>query len=321
VAFGEDALLVEVTRTQDVARRAPLEPGDKVKVGVRRIHALIHPGLSLLILATQSESSQSAIALGGQLARLAHARVTILRYGAAADAQPEQLQDAKEKLGGGLAALEVRAVPEPPAQAVAHESERQPYDLVILGTAGLGAPEVVNLAERILRSGNHHLLLVPGPHPEPTNALISVTSGEPGKEDVLFAGRLLRHLGANATVMSVIPANGNRGELRDRAQRFLMSGVRTLEVLGVPAQMAIRSGNVRDEITNQMKVGEHDLLIVGAPFTQRQGEVSLDGIVGQIIGDTTAHPVLIIRSNYAAVDSRPLTLDGRVNIVEEIFPL
>lgn len=321
VAFGDDAILIEVTRTQDVARRAPLEPGDLVKVGVRRIHALIHPGLSFLILASASDSAQAAVGLGGQIARLAHARVTILRYGAAPDSQSEQLQDAKEKLGGGLAALEVRAVPQAPAAAVAQEVERQPYDLVILGTGGMNANEVVPLAEHILRAGNHHLLLVPGPHPEPAHALISVTSGEPGKEDVLFAGRLLRHLGATATVMSVIPANGNRGELRDRAQRFLMSGVRTLEVLGVPAQMAIRSGNVQDEIANQMTVGEHDLLILGAPISQREGEVTLEGIVGQIIGEMTAHPVLIIRSGYAAVDSRPLTLDGRVNIVEEIFPL
>ena len=37
VAFGEDAVLIEAARTQDVARRFPLNPGDRVHVGVQRI--------------------------------------------------------------------------------------------------------------------------------------------------------------------------------------------------------------------------------------------------------------------------------------------
>jgi sulfate/thiosulfate transport system ATP-binding protein len=320
VAFGEDTVLIEATRTQDIARRFPLEPEERVNVGVRRIHALIHPGLSFLILTDGASASQAALSVGGQMARLAHARVAILSYGSTADETQRHLQEAKEKLGSGLAALEVRGTPDSPDQAVAREVERQPYDLVVIGTSGLSPSEVVTLAERILSSGDHHLLLVPGPHPDPSHALVSVTGGEPGKEDVLFAGRLLRHLGAQATLLSVIRPFGNRGELRNRAQRFLLDGVRTLEVIGVPAQAAIRSGNPFDEITNQMKTGGHDLLVLGAPLTYREGDVSLDGVVGQILGEMTTHPTLIVRSRYAAFDARPLTIHGRINIVEEIIP-
>ncbi|MBI3176365.1 MAG: ABC transporter ATP-binding protein, partial [Chloroflexi bacterium] len=39
VTFGGDSVLVEATRSQDVTQRYPLRPGDKVWVGVRRIHA------------------------------------------------------------------------------------------------------------------------------------------------------------------------------------------------------------------------------------------------------------------------------------------
>jgi sulfate/thiosulfate transport system ATP-binding protein len=319
VAFGDDGLLVEVARTQDVARRFPLHEGDKVKVGVRRIHALVHPGLSFLILTDGTEASQAALELGGQIARLAHARVTILSYGAGADANQRHLQEAKEKLGSGLALLEVRSSPDAPDVAVAREVERQPYDLVVLGSSGAAA-EWLTLAERILRLGEHHLLLVPAAHAEPTHALIAVTGSEPGKEDVLFAGRFLRHLGAEATLLSVIRPFGNKGELRDRAQRFLIDGARTLEVLGVPAKTAIRAGTVQDEITNQMKIGEHDLLILGAPLTHRDGGVSLQGVVGHIIEDLTTHPVLIIRSHYASVNVRSITVDGRISIVEDIIP-
>jgi sulfate/thiosulfate transport system ATP-binding protein len=310
VAFGEDAVLIEAARTQDVARRFPLSPGDNVNVGVRRIHALVHPGLSFLILTDGSESAQAALDLGGQIARLAHARVTILSYGLEADKHESHLQGAKEKLGSGLAQLEVRSSPHSPDVAVAQEVERRPYDLVILGVSGLAPATRVPLAEKILRLGEHHLLLVPAEHAEPAHALVCVMSGEPGKEDVLFAGRFLRHLGAHATLMSVI-TSANDSELHNRAERFLTGGMRTLELLRVPAETVIRTGNVHDEITDQMKEGEHDLLIMGAPLPHGGDKVSLEGVVGQIMKEMTTHPVLVVRSRYAAANIRRLTGDGR----------
>jgi len=309
VAFGEDAVLIEAARTQDVARRFPLNPGDRVHVGVQRIHALVHPGLSFLILTDGSAPSQAALDLGGQIARLAHARVTILSYGMEADAHESYLQGAKEKLGSGLAQLDVRSTPHPPEVAVDREVERQPYDLVILGIGEVASANRVALAEKILRLGDHHLLLVPAAHAEPARALVCVMSGEPGKEDVLFAGRFLRHLGAQATLMSILPS-GNNSELHDRAERFLKGGIRTLELLRVPAQTTVREGNVHDEILGQMKEGEHDLLIVGAPLPQGGDRVSLEGVVGQIIKEMATHPVLVVRSRYAA-NIRRLIGDGR----------
>ncbi|MGH2521537.1 MAG: ABC transporter ATP-binding protein, partial [Anaerolineales bacterium] len=95
VAYGDDSVLVEVTRSQEQTRRLPLEPGHQVWVGVRRIHALVHPGLSFLLVTDGSGSAH--VALGGQLARLAHARVTILGYGLRAESLQQHLQEAKEK--------------------------------------------------------------------------------------------------------------------------------------------------------------------------------------------------------------------------------
>jgi hypothetical protein len=226
-----------------------------------------------------------------------------------ADKHESYLQEAKEKLGSGLAQLEVRSTPHSPDVAVAQEVERQPYDLVILGISPPASVNGVALAEKILRLGDHHLLLVPAEHAEPARALVCVMSGEPGKEDVLFAGRFLRHLGAQATLMSVI-ASGNHSELHDRAERFLTGGIRTLELLRVPAETTVRAGNVHDEIVHQMKEGEHDLLILGAPLPHGSDRVSLEGVVGQIIKEMTTHPVLIVRSRYAA-NFRRLPGDGR----------
>ena len=321
LSYGDDAIAIEVTRTQDVARRYPLETGSKVRVGVRRIHTLVHPGLSFLILTDGSEAARAAVDLGGQIARLAHARVTILNHGQQADAYQDTLQAVKESLGSGLAQLEVRSTAEQVATAVAHEVERQPYDLIVFGCGALSPANRAGLAEQILRSGDHHLLLVPAAHAEPAHALVCVTGGEPGKEDVLFAGRFLRHLGAQTTLLTVLFAGGaDNLDLLDRVERFQAGGVRTLELLGVPARAAIRLGKPVEEITRQVATGGHDLLVVGAPLTQKKGEVSLQGVTSQIIQEINTLPLLIVRSRYAAALVPPLTNDGRINIVEEIIP-
>ncbi|HET7177693.1 MAG TPA: ATP-binding cassette domain-containing protein, partial [Solirubrobacterales bacterium] len=109
--FGGDFLLVEASRSQYQSRREPLAPGDEVWVGVRRMHALVHPGLSLLLAIDGSPESRAAVALAGQIARLAHARVAVVACGAGrgAGAGVEGvLQEAKESLGSGLAAIEAR---------------------------------------------------------------------------------------------------------------------------------------------------------------------------------------------------------------------
>jgi sulfate/thiosulfate transport system ATP-binding protein len=292
VAFGGGSMIVEATRSQDQVSRLPLQPGNNVWVGVRRVHALAHPGLNVLIVSDGSAKAQAALMLGGQMAQLAHARLTMLGYGASPDTLQRHLQAAKEKLGSGLAYLELRTTPAPLAQAVLAEVERQPYDLVVLG---FQRQENVELAEQILQMGEHHLLLVSQPQPTPAHALICVASGEPGKADVLFAGRLVRHVGAEATLLSVLSAEENETSTRSRTERFLAGGVRSLQLLGVPARAAIRSGPVRDEITREVTAGNYDLLVLGAPLAARDGKISLAGVVSQVL-NVINRPVLIVRS-------------------------
>ncbi len=202
VAFGDDTILIEATRQQDQVDALPLQAGDRVWVAVRHIHALEHPGLRFLLLTDGSPQAQAALALGGQLTRLAHARAVVLGYGRMdSETMQRHLQQAKEVLGSGLAALEARSTAEPVAQAVRRESERQPFDLVIMG---FDPASGLDLAESILQAGEHNLLLAPRPQDVPTQALIAATTGEPGKDDVLFAGRLVRHVGAQATLISVL---------------------------------------------------------------------------------------------------------------------
>jgi sulfate transport system ATP-binding protein len=262
---------------------------------VHRIHALAHPGLSFLIVTDGSLRAQSALTLGGQLARLAHARVTLLGCGPANESFNAHLQEARKQLGSGLAALEVLNSNEPVSLAVAKATERQQHDLVVIG---FNHQEDIPLAEQILQSGEHHLLLATRPQPTPNRALICITSGEPGKDDVLFAGRLVRHLSAEVSILSVLSPAKDNAYTRAKTEQFLEGGVESLALLGVPASRAIRSGAVPDEIKAQVNEGGFDLLVLGVPLKGPNRRISLSGVVGQTLEAVKEIAVLVVRSHY-----------------------
>jgi sulfate transport system ATP-binding protein len=316
VPFGESSLRIESLRALDHSRRLPLAPGAPVWVGVRRIHALAQPGLNYLIVTDGSPAAQAAVTLGGQLARLANARVTLLGYGHPPESLDRHLQTARETLGSvgsGPTSLEARSTPDPLPTALALETERQAFDLVILGFQPQGG---LALAERVLETGRHHLLLVPKAQSVPTRALLSVTGSEPGKEDMLGAGPLLSFLGAETTLFSVLPAAN--ALLQQRVEAFLASGARTLAALGVPTDTAFKVGPIADSILETLKVGAYDLLVLGAPLADRAGRVAMTGVISQILHGATEVPTLIVRSRYASAQAPQLTFDGRIMIVEEI---
>ena len=317
-AYGDDAILVEVTRTQDQISRLPLQPQENVWVGLHRVHALAHPGLRFLIITDGSPLAEAALTYGGHLARLAHARVTLLGYGADEATRQKHLQDCKEKLGSGLAALDLRSSSEEIEVAVAQEIEQQPVDMVIMGFK----PDQhhFHLAEGVLGGNEHHLLLVPQAQPIPTRALVCVSSGEPAKEDVRFTARLIRHVGAEANLLAVIPPHSQDERNQQRVRRFLEAGVKTLDLLGVPAEITIRTGSVTQEIQQELAAKPYDLLVLGSPLPDRVGDVSLDGVISQVIRAVPQLPTLIVRSARAERGASLLhTANGYPYLLQEVF--
>jgi hypothetical protein len=300
--FGSDSVWFEASRSQDLARRFPLRPGDSTWVGVQRVHALVHPGMRFLLLTNGSARSQAALSLGGAIARLAHARVTVLGHGATDGEAEQHLQGAREQLGSGLAALDTRITRDAPAEAVAEEVERRPSDLVIVS---LPPRDGLEMAEEILVLGSHHLLLAPAVADGrvPQRVLICVAVGEPGKEDVAFTARLVRHLGAEATILTVIPEavrqGGGASVAEAQAERFLAGSARTLRRMGLPVETRVRYGGVKEEIQAQLTEGGHDLLVLGAPLPGRDGRVELGGLMGRILAAAADRPILIVRSRGA----------------------
>jgi sulfate transport system ATP-binding protein len=295
--FGADYLWVDASRSQHETRRFPLEPGGHAWLGLRRVHPLAHPGLRFLVLPDTSPESASAVRLGEELARSIHARVTIVA------------DDGRRELGPGIAAgdgavqaattattssagpaLAMRGAVSPDQFGAA---ARERYDVVVLGLpARLRARE----AARLLVAGDHHLLLVPAAAALPTRFLICVAVGEPGKEDVLFASRLLRQLGAQATVLTVLSERDADEPVPEHVRRFLDRSASTLAGAGSSATTRVRHGAPLREILAEIAEGGHDLLVVGAPLPDVTGRSSQGGLVGDLLSAPPPCPVLIVRA-------------------------
>lgn len=300
--FGADDVTVEATRSQHEARRFPLNAGDRVWIGVRRIHALPHPGLSLMSVVGASPGGRAAIELATRIAHLAQARLSVLGLGIGEDSLRRWLGEVHERLGERPVTVETRAVFEDPAEALRLEMGRRPYDLVLQGSDG---HESLTLTETILGTGEHHLLRVPPLCDLPRRALICVAVGEPGKEDLAFAGRLLRHLGSAVTILTVLP-DGHPIELAEQARRFLEAGARMLGPMQIEVRTLLRRGRPQHEIEVEIARGGYDLVVVGAPLPDDGSGAKLVGLTKNLVRSLVDLPVLVVCSQLRRTAERGL---------------
>jgi len=295
VPFGNQSIIIDASRPPEQATAFPLSTNQKAWVGIRRLHALSHPGLNFLVVTDGSLRSQSAVSLGGYLARMSHARMTLLGIGKDQTLLDAYLQDARKQIGSGMASVDVRTDQTSAPAAISKSIEPNPVDLVIVGWRPV---EGMELAEQILQLGDHHLLLAAHPGARFEKALVCASSGEPGKDDVLFAGRLLRHLGASATLLTVLDGSPNNEYQYQQVERFMAGGVQSLKMFGVSTESKLRNGNPQVEIADEIKQGEFDLVIMGAPLPQKDGRIALNGVIGGVMKDAGNCSLLIVRSHY-----------------------
>ncbi len=294
VPFGSQSIALEATRPPEQAAAFPLSLNDKAWVGIRRLHALSHPGMNFLVVTDGSLRSQSAINLGGYLARMSHARMTLLGIGQDKALLESYLLESRKQLGSGMASVQIQTDSSPLPVAIAKSIRDHPVDLVIVGWRPV---EGVGLAEQILQLGDHHLLLAAQPGTRLEKALVCAASGEPGKDDVLFAGRLLRHVGAQAKLLTVLNAVYSTDYQRQHIERFVEGGRHSLERFGVPTESEIKIGHPQTAIVEEMQDGEYDLVVLGAPLPNRDGRIVMTKILEGVMKNAGHCSVLIVRSH------------------------
>lgn len=307
IPFGVSGFVVEVNRSPEQSANYPVSMDKKVWVGIRRLHMLSHPGLSFLLINDGSLSSDSAISVGGYLSRMAHAHVTMLNLGKDEDLLENIIQKARKKIGSGMASMDVQQSSLSFSQSIVKAVEKKPVDLVIMGwrpTTGFLQPESV------LAAGEHHLLLATEPINRFSRALICLASGEPAKDTVVFSGRLLRHLGVEVTLMTVLSSTSKSNFKEQRIERFLSSSQNTLTYFGLSAQTKIRSGNFTQAVEEEIKSMEYDLVVLGAPLPDQLMQEGLDGAVGSVLNSVNNCAFLIIQSQSFHQHINPFRSDS-----------
>jgi sulfate transport system ATP-binding protein len=83
-----------------------------------------------------------------------------------------------------------------------------------------------------------------------------------------------------------------------QVERFMAGGVHSLEMFGVPTQSEIRIGDPQTEIVEEIKKGEFDLVVLGAPLRERGGRITIQGAMEGVMQNTGNCSVLIVRSHY-----------------------
>jgi len=294
VPYGNPGFIMEVDRSPEQSTNSPFETGSEVCVGIRRLHILSHPGLNFLLITDGSLRSISAIAQGGYMARMAHAQLVMLGVGHDGTKLKNHLADARKQVGSGMASILVQTSKEPFPDAIANAVEKHDIDLAILGWRPTAGYDQIDQA---LQIGDHHLFLATNPVPRLSRALICLESGEPGKDNVLFSGRLLRHMGAEATLLTVLPKSARGEHPPSRIERFLANGQKSLARFGVPSKTLIKKGSLLSIIQNEVKENQYDLIVIGAPLPNHLNKPgSINGITESILSSIEGCSFLIIRS-------------------------
>jgi len=114
--------------------------------------------------------------------------------------------------------------------------------------------------------------------------------------DILFAGRLLRHIGAEVTVLIVVPGEGPDAVADAQAERFVAAGAKTLASSGIKARTALRHGDAAARIEEEAKRGIYGLIVVGSPPLRSDASAPLGGLVGRLLSSPSVPSVLVVRS-------------------------
>jgi hypothetical protein len=75
---------------------------------------------------------------------------------------------------------------------------------------------------------------------------------------------------------------------------------------------------VREEILKEYKTGGYDLLVLGAPLARQSGEISISGLIGQILAQMNDHAVLMIRSHFMSARAYTPALSEHAYIAETV---
>jgi sulfate transport system ATP-binding protein len=274
-ASDESTVLLELTRTAAQSAEQPVEAGQSVALGIRRIHALPTPIASFLVLARSETALERlrALPLLTQLVRSMNARV----------------------LAGSIE--DTSTAPGTLANAV-----RQPGVIVV--EAGVNA--IADLT-RLASLGATRMLCVPAGAPIPRRVLVHCPSEEARAVTFGVVASLLRHLPAEATLLSIHGRAASRAERATAFRRLLDARAELRASHGLDVRTEVHIGELVTLTQQLASSDEPALLIMGVEGTPDQLQAELAEQARLLTTESSRCPLMIA---YAPARGRNLRAAG-----------
>jgi nucleotide-binding universal stress UspA family protein len=272
--------------------------------------------MKILICSDGMPASENAIELAALLADPLKAEITLL--GIAEKASDEgPLRDTLERQAQSLRTQD--AQPDilvhlgEPVRQILDQTSNTSYDLVLVGARWTGATGNYWRSERtyeVIKAIRPPVLVAIGERKSLKRFLVCTGGKEFIEQAVRFTGEIAAAVGASVTLLHVMaepPAiYVNLVQLEENVDQLLESKSelgtnlrrekRELERLAVPAEVRLRHGIVIDQVFEEVRTGDYDLIVTGTSQAR--------GLLGHyIMGDLTRSilnradcPVLVARA-------------------------
>jgi nucleotide-binding universal stress UspA family protein len=272
--------------------------------------------MRILICSNGTPSADPAIQLGGLLAGSLKAETTLL--GIAESAQDDQpLRDALHKQAQLLLACgispEIAVQFGEPVHQILDQTSKRKYDLVAIGARWTGAVGEYWRSKRtyeVVKTIQPPVVVAIGERTRLKRFLVCTGGKEFIEPAVQFTGRLAVAVGASVTLLHVMaepPAMyADLVLLEEDVDQLLESkselGInlrrqkRELDRLGVSAEVHLRHGIVIDQVFEEVRAGNYDLIVTGTSQARGLLRHYIMGDLTRSILNRAEVPVLVARA-------------------------
>jgi nucleotide-binding universal stress UspA family protein len=272
--------------------------------------------MKILICSDGTSAAETAIRLGGTLAGPLKAQTTLL--GIAETPRDERpLRDALDKqaqlLHGHGISSDITVQSGEPVRQILDQTSKSKYDLVVIGARWAGAVGDYWRSRKtyeVIKAIQPPVLVAIGEREQLKRFLVCTGGKEFIEQAIQFAGKLAAAVNASVTLLHVMaepPAMyADLVRLEENVDQLLESKSelgtnlrrqrRELERLGVAAAVRLRHGIVIDQVFEEAREGNYDLIVTGTSQARGVLRHYIMGDLTRSILNRAGVPVLVART-------------------------
>jgi nucleotide-binding universal stress UspA family protein len=272
--------------------------------------------MKILICSDGTSSAETAAHLAGLLAGPLNAETTLLGIAEiSGDEQPLRnvLNTQAQSLRQHGVSPDVVVQSGEPVWQIAQQTSNDKYDLVVIGTRWTGTMGDYWRSKKtyeVIKAIQPPVLVAIGERKQLKRFVVCTGGKEFTERAVQFSGRLAAAEGASVTLLHVMaepPAMyADLVRMEENVQQLLQSKSelgtnlrrqkRELDRLGVPAEVHLRHGIVIDQVFEEVREGDYDLIVTGTSQARGLLRHYIMGDLTRSILNRANIPVLVARA-------------------------